>query len=305
MLLYTIKRCILAILVAIFVSALSFFLLYAAGDPATAILGPTATQADIDNLRRVYGFDRPLVVQYLDWLWRAAQGNFGTSYFLRIPVETVLLQRLPVTLMLGACALTFALIISIPMGVCAALWPNSLIDRFALMLSVVGQAMPSFWFALILISIFSVAYPILPVSGSSTWRHFVLPTIVLGYYAMPAIMRLTRSNMIDVLSSDYIRTARAKGLSPDKILIKHALRNAIVPVVSLAAAQFGFMLAGSVVVESVFAIQGAGRLAWESILRGDIPTMQAVILVFSLTYVVLTLAADLLNAWLNPRVRLG
>ena len=305
MLVYIVKRLALAIAVGLFVSALSFFLLYAAGDPATAILGPSATQTDIDNVRRMYGFDRPVVVQYFDWLWRALQGNFGWSYFLRVPVESILLQRLPVTLLLGVCSITFALVLAIPLGIAAALRPNSLIDRFALVLSVVGQAMPSFWFALILVSTFSVAYPILPVSGSSTWQHFVLPTIVLGYYAMPAIMRLTRSGMIDVLDSDYIRTARSKGLSSSQIVFKHALRNAIVPVVSLAAAQFGFMLAGSVVVETVFAIQGAGRLAWESILRGDIPTMQAIILVFSLTYVLLTLAADLLNAWLNPRVRLG
>jgi len=305
MLEYVMKRLALALAVGVFVSALSFFLLYASGDPATAILGPSATQADIDNVRHMYGFDRPVIVQYVDWLWRAMQGNFGWSYFLRVPVESILLQRLPVTLLLGVCSITFALVLAIPLGIAAALRPNSLIDRFALLLSVVGQAMPSFWFALILISTFSVAYPILPVSGSSTWQHFVLPTVVLGYYAMPAIMRLTRSGMIDVLDSDYIRTARSKGLSSNQIIFKHALRNAIVPVVSLAAAQFGFMLAGSVVVETVFAIQGAGRLAWESILRGDIPTMQAVILVFSLTYVVLTLLADLLNAWLNPRMRLG
>jgi len=305
MLAYIIKRFALALAVGLFVSALSFFLLYAAGDPATAILGPSATQVDIENVRRMYGFDRPVIVQYFDWLWRALQGNFGWSYYLRVPVEVVIAQRLPTTFLLGICAIMFALVLAVPLGIAAALKPNSLIDRAALVLSVVGQAMPSFWFALILISVFSVAYPILPVSGSATWRHFVLPTIVLGYYAMPAIMRLTRSGMIDVLDSDYIRTARSKGLTGRQIVFKHALRNAIVPVISLAAAQFGFMLAGSVVVESVFAIQGAGRLAWESILRGDIPTMQAVILIFSMTYVLLTLLADLLNAWLNPRMRLG
>ncbi len=305
MLVYAVKRIALALAVGAFVSALSFFLLYAAGDPATAILGPSATQVDIDNVRRLYGFDRPVIIQYIDWLWRALQGNFGWSYFLRIPVETVLEQRLPVTFLLGACSIIFALVLAIPLGIAAALKPNSFVDRCALFLAVAGQAMPSFWFALMLISTFSVSYAILPVSGSETWRHFVLPTIVLGYYAMPAIMRLTRSNMIDVLGSDYIRTARSKGLSSAQIVFKHALRNAIVPVISLTAAQFGFMLAGSVVVESVFAIQGAGRLAWESIMRGDIPTMQAIILVFSMTYVLLTLLADLLNAWLNPRMRLG
>lgn len=276
-----------------------------AGDPATSILGPSATQADIDNVRRIYGLDRPIFIQYIDWLWRAFQGDFGWSYYFRIPVETVLVQRLPVTFLLGLSAMSFALLIAIPLGIAAATWPNSLIDRSALMLSVVGQAMPSFWFGLMLVILFAVTFPVLPVSGSSTWRHFVLPTVVLGYYAMPAIMRLTRSGMIDVLDSDYIRTARSKGLSPRQVLFKHALRNAVIPVVSLAAAQFGFMLSGSVVVESVFAIQGAGRLAWESILRGDLPTVQAVILVFSLSYVVLTLLADLLNAWLDPRMRIG
>jgi len=304
MLMYVVRRICVSILVALFVSGLSFFLLYAAGDPATAILGASATETDIAAVRERYGFDRPLIVQYASWLWRALQGDFGDSFFLRVPVEILIAQRLPVTMLLGSCAIVFALVLAIPLGVVAALRPNSIVDRLALFISVIGQAMPSFWFALLLITWFSVAWPLLPSSGSDSWQHFVLPTVALGYYAMPAIMRLTRSGMIEVMNSDYIRTARSKGLSSWQITVKHALRNAIVPVVSLAAAQFGFMLAGSVVIESVFAIQGAGRLAYESIVRGDIPTMQAVILIFSLTYVVLTFAADLLVAWLSPRVRL-
>lgn len=305
MLAYTLKRLGLAALVALTVSAASFALLYLTGDPATAIVGPSGTDEDIANIRRLYGFDRPIVLQYLDWIWRALQGDLGKSFFLKIPVRDVLFDRLPVTMGLGLCAITFALVLAIPLGVLAAVKPNSMIDRFAMVLSVVGQALPSFWFAIILIVVFSVIFPILPSSGSDGWQNFVLPTIVLGYYATPAIMRLTRSGMIEVLDSDYIRTARAKGLYRGHILFKHALRNAIIPVVSLAAAQFGFMLAGSVVVESVFALHGAGRLAWQSIIRGDLPTVQAVILTFSLTYVVLTLCADLLNAWLDPRIRLG
>ncbi len=304
MLAYTLKRLGLAALVALTVSAASFALLYLTGDPATAIVGPSGTDEDIANIRRLYGFDRPIALQYLDWIWRALQGDLGKSFFLKIPVRDVLFDRLPVTMSLGLYAISFALVLAIPLGVLAAVKPNSTIDRFALVLSVVGQALPSFWFALILIVVFSVMFPVLPSSGSEGWQNFVLPTIVLGYYATPAIMRLTRSGMIEVLDSDYIRTARAKGLHRGQILFKHALRNAIIPVVSLAAAQFGFMLAGSVVVESVFALHGAGRLAWQSIIRGDIPTVQAVILTFSLTYVVLTLCADLLNAWLDPRIRL-
>lgn len=304
MLLYIVRRLAVSVLVALFVSGLSFFLLYAAGDPAIAILGSSATETDIAAVRERHGFNRPLIIQYFAWLGRALRGDFGDSFFLQVPVQTLIAQRLPVTFILGSCSILFALVLAIPLGIVAALRPNSMIDRFALFLSVIGQAMPSFWFALILISWFSVAWPLLPSSGSDTWKHFILPTVVLGYYAMPAIMRVTRSGMIEVLNSDYIRTARSKGLSSWQVTVKHALRNAIVPVVSLAAAQFGFMLAGSLVIESVFAVQGAGRLAYESIVRGDIPTMQAVILVFSLTYVVLVFAADLLVAWLSPRIRL-
>ncbi|MCL4140873.1 UNVERIFIED_CONTAM: hypothetical protein GTU68_021645 [Idotea baltica] len=174
-----------------------------------------------------------------------------------------------------------------------------------LFLSVVGQAMPSFWFGLILIVMFSIKLGWLPASGSDTWMHYILPAIVLGYYAMPAIMRLTRAGMLEVLSSDYVRTARAKGASEMRVMFKHALRNAIIPVVSLAAVQMGFMLGGSIVVESIFALHGAGYLAWESIGRNDLPTVQALILVFSLFYIIFTLLADIVNAWLDPRMRTG
>ena len=305
MIAYAARRLGLALLVAIAVSAASFGLLYLTGDPATAIVGPSGTDADIENIRRVYGFDRPIVLQYVDWLWRALHGDLGISFFFKLPVDDLLANRLPITLTLGLTAIVFALVLAIPLGVAAAVRPNSAIDRLALVLSVTGQALPSFWFGLMLIVLFSVIYPVLPSSGTESWKSFVLPSVVLGYYATPAIMRLTRSGMIEVLSSDYIRTARAKGLYRSSVLFKHALRNAIIPVVSLSAAQFGFMLAGSVVVESVFALQGAGRLAWESITRGDLPTVQAIVLVFSLAYVVLTLLADLLNAWLDPRIRIA
>ena len=305
MLVYTAKRIVLAILVALTISMLVFSLLYLSGDPATALAGESATSADIEKIRHAYGFDRPVWVQYLSWLANAAQGEFGNSLYFRLPVWDLILERLPTTMTLGVSAMTFAIVLSIPLGVLAAMFPNSLIDRAALFMAVVGQAMPSFWFALMLIVLFAFTWPVLPASGSDTWRHFVLPTIVLGYYATPAFMRLTRTGMLDVLSSDYIRTARAKGLRPWTVLFKHALRNAIIPVVSLAAVQFGFMLGGSVIIETVFALHGAGFLAWESISRSDFPTVQAILLLFSLLYIVLTFVADLLNAWLDPRIRVG
>ncbi|MCR9073476.1 MAG: ABC transporter permease [Alphaproteobacteria bacterium] len=305
MLVYTAKRILLAILVSLTVSALVFSLLYLSGDPATALAGERASQADIMAIRAAYGFDQPVYVQYFKWLAGAVQGEFGESVYFRLPVIDLILERLPVTMTLGVCAMIFALALSIPLGVLAAMYPNSLIDRAALLLAVVGQAMPSFWFALMLIVLFAYWVPILPASGSDSWQHFVLPTIVLGYYATPAFMRLTRTGLLDVLSSDYVRTARAKGLRPAKVLFKHALRNAIIPVVSLAAVQFGFMLTGSIIIETVFALHGAGFLAWESISRSDFPTVQAVLLLFSWFYIILTFLADLLNAWLNPRIRVA
>ncbi len=305
MLVYAAKRVVLAILVALTISMLVFSLLYLSGDPATALAGESATGDDIEKLRQAYGFDRPVWVQYLSWLGNAARGEFGNSLYFRLPVSELILERLPTTMTLGVAAMTFAVTLSIPLGVLAAMYPNSLIDRTALFLAVVGQAMPSFWLALMLIVLFAFTWPMLPASGSDSWRHFVLPTVVLGYYATPAFMRLTRTGMLDVLSSDYIRTARAKGLRPHSVLFKHALRNAIIPVVSLAAVQFGFMLGGSVIIETVFALHGAGFLAWESISRSDFPTVQAILLLFSLLYIVLTFVADLLNAWLDPRIRVG
>lgn len=299
------KRLGLALLVTLAVSMLSFALLYLSGDPAAAIAGETANAEDIEAVRIYYGFDRPWVVQYGEWMFNAIRGDFGTSYYFKLPVSQLVAERLSVTMLLGVCGISFALLTAVPLGVAAAVRPNSIIDRIALFLSVMGQAMPSFWFGLVLIVLFSIKLRLLPPSGSDSWQNFVMPTIVLGYYAMPAIMRLTRAGMLDVLGADYVRTARAKGAGEFRVMFKHALRNAIIPVVSLAAVQMGFMLGGSIVVESIFALHGAGYLAWESIGRNDLPTVQALILVFSMFYIVFTFLSDLLNAWLDPRMRVG
>lgn len=305
MLVYTLKRLGLALLVTLAVSILSFALLYLSGDPAAAIAGETANADDIEAVRIYYGLNRPLVVQYGEWMFNAIRGDFGESYYFKLPVSQLVAERLSVTMLLGLCGISFALLTAVPLGVAAAVRPNSIIDRVALFLSVTGQAIPSFWFGLILIVLFSIKLRILPPSGSDSWQNFVMPTIVLGYYAMPAIMRLTRAGMLDVLGADYVRTARAKGAGEFRVMFKHALRNAIIPVVSVAAVQMGFMLGGSIVVESIFALHGAGYLAWESIGRNDLPTVQALILVFSMFYVVFTFLSDLLNAWLDPRMRVG
>ena len=302
---FILKRIGLAFLVALAVSAIAFFLLRLSGDVAAAIAGEGAQQADIDLIRKTYGLDRPVVIQYLDWLWKTLKGDLGTSIYFKTDVAPLIIDKLPVTLILGLSSLAFALAISIPLGVLAAIYANSWIDRVALAIAVVGQALPNFFFALILVMLFSITLRWLPVSGSQTWQHYVMPTIALGYYAAPAFMRLIRAGMIEVLSADYIRTARAKGLPAHKIIFKHALRNAVVPVVALAAVQLGFLLGGSVVIETIFALDGLGYLAYQSITYKDFPVMQVVVLLLSVVYVLLTLLADIANAWLDPRIRVA
>jgi peptide/nickel transport system permease protein len=302
---FLLRRLLLALLVAAFLSVIVFVLLRLSGDIAAVIAGPGATFEDIAAVRSAFGLDRPLLVQYVEWALAALRGDLGNSLFARQPVLPLIVDRLPVTVTLAFASLMLALFVAIPLGVVAALRPNSWLDRLALSLAVLGQAMPSFWFGLLLILVFGVQLQWLPISGSSSAAHFVLPAITLGYFAMPAIMRLTRAGMIDVLESDYIRTARAKGLRTGSVLFKHALRNAIVPVVALAAVQLGVLLGGSIIVETVFGLSGVGQLAYESIQRADFPVLQAVVLIVSLVYVLLTLLADLLNAWLDPRIRVA
>ena len=305
MLAYISKRLGLAVLVALTVSILAYMLLYLSGDPALAIAGEGARQVDIDMVRKTYGFDQPILVQFGNWLLKIIQGDLGQSIYFKTDVGKLIFTKLETTLLLAVYSLAFALIISVPLGVLAAIYKNSWIDRLCLGVAVVGQAMPNFFFALILIMLFSITWRILPVSGSDTWEHFVMPSIALGYYAAPAFMRLIRAGMIEVLSADYIRTARAKGLPTSSVIFKHALRNAIVPVVALAAVQLGFLLGGSIVIETIFALDGLGYLAYQSIIQKDFPVTQVIVLLLSVIYILLTLASDIANAWLDPRIRVA
>ncbi len=295
----------MALLVALTVSVAAFVLLNVAVDPAQAIAGEDAELLVVEQIREQYGFDRPIMVQYFDWLSRIFQGDFGESYYWNKPVGELILSHAPVTIRLALMAVSVTIVISLPLGMIAALRQNSLIDRFALSVAVSAQAIPNFWLGLVMIILFSVTWQIFPVSGDDTIVHFILPAFVLGASSVPAVMRLTRNGLLDVMASDYIRTARSKGFGGLRLLFRHAIRNALLPVVSVLAVQLGQKLGGSVITESIFAINGLGRLALESILGGDIPTVQMLVFIFALTFVVMTLAADLLNAWLDPRVRLG
>jgi len=300
---YIFRQSLLTLAVLIAVSIVGFILLRASGDLALRIAGSEAMADDVERIRVSYGLDQPLPVQYINWAWNILHGDFGRSLFFPEQVSTLIIQRLPITLGLALLGLLLALVIGLPLGVLSALRPNGIIDRVVLAVAVLGQAMPPFWFGLLLIITFSVGLGWFPVSGADTWLHLVLPSTVLAIAVMPTIMRLTRSGMIDALRADYMRTARAKGLMPLTMLIKHALRNALVPVVAIATVQLGSIIGGSVVLETVFGIQGLGYLAWESINRADYAVVQAIVLVLGAIYCLLTFISDVLHALLDPRLR--
>ncbi|MBC7800012.1 MAG: ABC transporter permease [Gemmatimonadaceae bacterium] len=300
---FLLRRAILAVLVCMTVLVISFSLTRVAGDPALAVAGPQATAEDVAIIRKAYGLDRPLTEQFFNWVGAAAQGDLGRSYLFREPVANLIRSRLPVTLTLGLVGIGFALLIALPLGIAAALNEGTLTDRAVMLVALLGQAMPSFWLALLLIIGLGLRLQWLPIGGIDDWTGYILPGLVLSFSGIPALMRLTRAGMIDALRSDYIRTARAKGLSRASIVLKHAARNAAMPVVAIAAVQLGFMLGGSIVIESVFNLPGVGFLAWESISKNDFPVVQAVVLLLAMIYIGLTLTADLLNAALDPRLR--
>lgn len=305
MLKYILQRGALALAVALVVSFATFMLLNYATDPASALAGEDATPEIVEQIRQTYGFDRPVFVRYVEWLGGVARGDFGDSYYWNKGVAELVLERAPVTIALALSALMVTIVIAIPLGAIAALRPNSWADRFALTFAVSAQAIPSFWLGLMLIILLGVMVPILPISGDSTWQHFIMPAFVLGASSVPAVMRLTRTGLIEVMESDYIRTARSKGYRGFALLRRHAMRNALLPVVSVLAVQLGQKFGGSVITESVFAINGLGRLALQSILGSDIPTVQMLIFIFALIFVLMNLLADLLNAALDPRIRIS
>ena len=303
MLQFLMRRIVLALLVGATVLSISFALTRLSGDLAISIAGANATAEDIAQVRKNYGLDRPLPVQFADWVSHAARGDLGQSYFYKGSVSGLIAERLPVTLTLGLVGLMIALAVALPLGILAALREGGAIDRAASLVATVGQAMPSFWLGLVLMITLGLELQLLPISGTGSWENYVMPGVALAFTGIPALMRLTRAGMIEALGADYIRTARANGLSRTSIVLKHALRNAAMPVVSVAAVQFGFMLGGSVVIEVVFALHGIGYLAWESILKNDFPVVQAVVLLLAVIYVGLTLLADVFNALLDPRLR--
>jgi peptide/nickel transport system permease protein len=301
---YVIHRTLQALGVCVVISALSFFLLFLNTDPALLLLPPEAEVEDIALFKKQMGLDRPVIVQYLDFLRKIVlKGDFGNSFVAQVPAVRIVADRLPATGQLALASLIVVNFLSIPLGIVSAIRRYSLADNIASFISLIGQALPNFWFGLMLIIVFGVWLGWFPVSGYGSFSHIILPALTLGTAILPANTRLIRSGMLDVLNQDYVRTARAKGLKERRVLIKHAFKNAIIPVITVQGMQFGFLLGGAVLVEAVFAWPGIGRLAIDSILVGDYPVVQAVVVIFSTGVVLSNLAADILAAFIDPRIR--
>ena len=300
---FLLRSLLLAALVCLTVLIISFALSRLSGNLAINIAGPDASPEAIARIEHQLGLDRPLPVQFLSWAGRAARGDLGSSFLFHEKVSSLIASHLPVTLTLGLIGIAIAIVIAVPLGILAALREGTAIDVGVGFLALAGQAVPSFWLGLMLILWFGIDLRWLPIAGLETWQGYILPSFVLAFVAIPVMLRLTRSGMVDALRSDYVRTARAKGLSRAAIVLKHAFRNAAMPVVAVSAVQLGFILGGSVVVEVVFNVRGVGYLAWESIGKGDFPVVQAVVLLFAVIFVGLTLISDLFGAVLDPRLR--
>jgi peptide/nickel transport system permease protein len=301
---YIRRRLIQSVVVVWGVTLLVFFLVrLAPGDPVTLLLAETATPEQIQEARVKWGLDQPIYVQYGVFLNKAIQGDLGDSLFFKQPAMKVLLERMPATLQLSAVALLFSLSVAIPVGMLSALKRDSFWDYLGTTLAMLGQAIPPYWLGIMLILIFSVQFGMFPTSGRGTVWHLVLPAITLGSVLMALITRLVRSGMLDVMSEDYVRTARAKGLRERTVIVRHALRNILIPLVTVVGLQLGALFGGAVITESIFAWPGVGRLALQAINARDYPLVQASVLFISVVYVFLNLAVDLVYVYLDPRIR--
>jgi peptide/nickel transport system permease protein len=312
MFVYIVRRVLATIPVMGVVALFVFLLLYLSpGDPALIIGGDTATPEDIARIRAHLGLDQPFHVQFFGWIWRLLHGDLGISIFTNLPVTTLIEQRLEPTVALTLSTLLVSILIAVPLGVVAAWKAGSWIDRLVMIFAVMGFSLPTFVLAYLLIFGFSIALDLLPVQGYAPISgnfldfvsHLVLPSVTLGLFYAALIARITRASMLDVLAQDYIRTAQAKGLSNQDVLVGHALKNAAVPIVTVIGLGVALLIGGVVVTESVYTIPGLGRLTVDAVLARDYPTIQAVILLFSLTYVLINLAVDLIYTLFDPRIR--
>ena len=303
MLRYLVRRLLQALLVVFGVSIVSFGMMFLSGDPASAMAGDNWTRQQIEDFRRQMGFDRPWYVQYGDFLSSAVRGDFGTSLRQHRPVFELVKERLPATLQLTGAALLISISLSIPIGILSATKRNSVWDRVAMVFAMAGQSMPVFWVATMLILVFGVKLQWLPVAGRGGWEHLVLPAGALGLFSVARNARVIRSSMLEVLGADYVRTARAKGLRGRVVVMRHAFGNALLPTITLFGLDVGHLLSGAVITETIFAWPGIGRLTVDAVFGKDLPLVQAAVVILAATFVLVTLAVDLLYGFLDPRVR--
>jgi ABC-type dipeptide/oligopeptide/nickel transport system permease component len=300
---YVVNRLVDTALTCLAISLVVFAFLHLAGDPANVLLPPEASKEAVADLRRALGLDDPFLVQYGRFLAHALRGDFGESFIIRDQALGILLERAPATLELAVAGLALGIGLAVPLGIAAAYRPRTWIDRLASIASVVGQAVPTFWLGIMLILVFAVSYRLVPVSGRDGWRSLVLPAVCLGVYLAPVMMRLVRSGMLDVLGQDYVRTARAKGVAESGILWKHAFKNVSIPLVTMIGLQFGRLLAGTVVIEVVFAWPGIGWLTVKAVRTLDYPVVQTSVVVLGAGIALVNLATDVAIGYLDPRIR--
>jgi peptide/nickel transport system permease protein len=301
-----IARQLAQLVVVIFgISILAFAILHVIGDPVVLLLPQNAGPQEYERYRKLLGLDQPLHVQYAKFASRAVHGDFGKSWYADTPAFRLVVERMPPTIYLTFAGLLVALLIAVPLGILAALKRHSFVDNLCTMLAVAGQAMPIFWLGIMLIIVFAVRLRLLPASGYGTWQHFLMPAFTLGAFLAPITMRLVRSGVIEVMNMEYIKTARAKGMGEPLVVIKHAFRNACIPVITVLGLQFGQLLGGAIVTETVFAWPGVATLTVESIRNQDFPVVQCAVVLLALIIVMVNLVVDLVVGFIDPRIRVG
>lgn len=301
---YVIKRLLSTIPVLIGISLLLFIMLrMLPGDPAQVLAGQMASPADIELIRHQLGLDKPIYMQYASFLSRLVRFDLGRSARTQNPVVEEVWARLPNTALLAVAAITLACLLGIPAGVISAVRPNTWIDYTFTLAALFGISMPVFWLGLMLVVLFSLVLKLLPAGGTGSWQHVILPSVTLASFVVAFIARMTRATMLEVLSQDYTTTARSKGLKERVVIVKHALKNALIPIITVVGLQFGLLLGGAVLTETVFAWPGLGRLIVDSILARDYPVIQGAILIFGLLYILVNLTVDVIYAFVDPRIR--
>jgi peptide/nickel transport system permease protein len=301
---FLVRRLLQSLVVLFGVSFVVFAILHLTGDPALVLLPPDASAEDVRRFREAMGFNDPFLVQYARFLKGALQGDFGQSIRHGEPAFGLVLERMPATFELAGAALLLALCLAIPAGIVSAMRRNSPVDYVATVVALFGQSLPTFWLGIMLILVFSVQFHLLPSSGRGSLEHLILPAVTLGLFTTARITRLTRSGMLEVLNQDYIRTARAKGVSDPPVVWKHALKNAAIPIVTIVGIELGTLLGGSVITETIFAWPGVGRLSVQAIANRDYPVVQAAVFLLATTFVLVNLVVDVVYTYLDPRIRL-